>query len=43
MIFMINIDYDTYFYQRCFCFLFVFFLTSGKLTCVIKAANHFAM
>ena len=46
MIFMIKIDYDTYFYQRCFCFvLFVlfFFLTPEKVICVIKAANDFAI
>ena len=45
MIFMIKIDYDTYFYQRCFCFvLFCFlFLTPEKVICVIKAANDFAI
>ena len=41
MIFMIKIDYDTYLYQRCFCF--VFFLTPEKVKCVIKAANDFAI
>ena len=39
---MIKIDYDTYLYQRCFCFFF-FFLTPEKVKCVIKAANDFAI